>query len=216
MCQFCRRPLALESRMRYLEPEILNSESEILNLEFWILVSPLPCHSRLIPRLRPKFRGSSNRNDFEINQVGPAANPRLQQFRAGCLHDLKAAGSTGFHPACVVGDAVGKHAAILLKPCSDRRLTARLESFDDHKEHGRSLYQPGLWGNRRAKAVTRHRDLAIYTERRARPPALRLVPSARVQSARDRSARGQSPHVRRGRVLHLGISAARLAGKVAE
>ena len=102
---------------------------------------------------RPEFRGRLHGDDFEINQVGPAANPSVKQFRAGSLHDLKAAGPAGFHPACVVRDALWEHAAVPLKAFPDRRLTARPESFDDHEEHGGSLYPLAPWGNRRTKSA---------------------------------------------------------------
>jgi hypothetical protein len=86
--------------------------------------------------LCPEVGGGENGNDFEVDEILPASDPGVQRFRIWRFHDLEAARAVGIHPARVVGDALGQHAAAELESRADGPRIAILESFNDHEEHG--------------------------------------------------------------------------------
>lgn len=85
---------------------------------------------------RPEVGGGGDWNDFEVHEVVPRADPGAQQFRIRRFHELETASARRVNPACVVGDAVGQHAAALLETFADGFRIAMLEAFNDHEEHG--------------------------------------------------------------------------------
>ena len=87
----------------------------------------------------PELGRCQDGNDFEIYQVLPTVNPRIERLAIGRLHDLVAAGTGPLHPTCLVGDAFGKHATASVETRADGLRIALFEPLDDHKKHGESV-----------------------------------------------------------------------------
>jgi hypothetical protein len=56
----------------------------------------------------PEISRGEDGNDFKVDQVCPAADPSVQQFRMQRFHDLETASARGIDPARVVGGIRGE------------------------------------------------------------------------------------------------------------
>jgi hypothetical protein len=84
-------------------------------------------------RLSPEVSRGFDRDDFKVDQIIPAADPRLEQFRIGCFHDLKAPNAGRLHPAGVIDEAFGQPSTSPLEPFADRPGIAIFKVLDDHE-----------------------------------------------------------------------------------
>ena len=81
----------------------------------------------------PVVAGSENGDDFEVDEIAPAADPNVQEFARIGFHDLIAGRAVGFHPAGDIHDALGHHAAFGLEAFADEFGVTGAKFFDDHK-----------------------------------------------------------------------------------
>jgi hypothetical protein len=83
----------------------------------------------------PEISRGEDGNDFKVDQVCPAADPSVQQFRMRRFHELETVSARGIDPTGVVGDALGQHSATQLESFANGPSVALFEAFHDHKKH---------------------------------------------------------------------------------
>lgn len=87
--------------------------------------------------LGPEIGRGKNRDDFEFNQIIPAAGPWSQRFWVGRFHQLETTSACWVHPARVIHHALGQHTTVSLESLANWFRVAILKSLDDHKQHER-------------------------------------------------------------------------------
>src|SRR6266850_658789 len=74
-------------------------------------------------------------HDLELHEIGPLRDPALKQSHVVALHELKAAGGVGLHPAAHEREPVGHLPPVVAQPAVDRLGVLVAERLDDHEEH---------------------------------------------------------------------------------
>src|SRR5260221_765583 len=89
---------------------------------------------------RRGFGGRHDRDDFELDEVAPVADPLIEQAAIVAFHDLVAGGQLGGDPAVDVPQSLGRQPAALVETTVDGERVTVFVVFDDHVEHRRRRY----------------------------------------------------------------------------
>src|SRR5689334_10672258 len=85
---------------------------------------------------RGRVLAGDDRDDLELDQVGPLHDPALQQRDVVALHQLKAASHIGLHPAADEGEPIRHLPAAVAQPPIDGLAVLIAKRLNDHEQHG--------------------------------------------------------------------------------
>src|SRR5215510_1412388 len=98
---------------------------------------------------RGRVLAGNDRNDLEVDEVGPLSDPLLEQLDLAAFHQLKTAAEVGCDPAVEKFHAVGQEPALLPEPAVDRLGVLVAEPLDHHEQHDQLSFIAGCGSRRR-------------------------------------------------------------------